>query len=57
MSDKNALKRFGGSLEWFMERVGFREEEIELVKTNGERDECEKDNILRAKMMKNRSCS
>ena len=49
---EKVLKRFGGSLEWFVERMGIREEEIELVKGNGEMNEREKDQILRAKRMK-----
>ena len=46
------MKRFGGSLEWFMERVGIREEEMEQVIRNREMDDCGKDQILQAKRMK-----
>ena len=49
---EKVLKRFGGSLEWFVERMGIRDEEIELVNGNGEIDERGKDQILRGKRMK-----
>ena len=48
---EKALKRFGASLEWLMERVQIREEEIEEVR-KGEIEETEKEQTLRVKRMK-----
>ena len=36
---ENALKRFDASLEWFIERVQFREEEIEKIRRNNQMEQ------------------
>ena len=46
------LKRFKASLEWFVERIAVRDEELETIRRNGELEEREKNDILRAKRMK-----
>ena len=49
---EKALKRFDASLEWLLERIGMREEEIERIIQNEEMDETEKNQVLRAQRMK-----
>ena len=49
---EKALKRFNASLEWFVERIAMRDEEMETIRRNGQLEECEKNDILRAKRMK-----
>ena len=46
---EKVLKRFDASIEWFMERVDMREEEIEKVRLDREIQESEKAKTLRAK--------
>ena len=48
---EKALKRFGASLEWFVERVSIREKEMDMIRQNGELDDHEKSLMLRAKRM------
>ena len=48
---ENGLKRFGASIEWLIERISLRDEEIAVLR-NGEMEAREKDQIVRAKMMK-----
>ena len=50
---EKVIKRFDGSLEWLMERIALREEEIEHAKRNREMNEREKSKVLRAKRLKN----
>ena len=42
---------FNASLEWFLERVEMREEEIHTIRQNAEIEEREKKDTLRPKMM------
>ena len=49
---EKVLKRFDASLEWLMERIGIREEEMNKVGQNGEMEEGEKTKILQAKRTK-----
>ena len=49
---EKGLKRFDASLEWLLERIGMREEEIERIRQNGEIDETEKNQVLRTQRMK-----
>ena len=49
---EKALKRFDASLEWFLERVKMRDEEIERIRLDKEIQESEKNQMLRAKRMK-----
>ena len=48
---EKALKRFDASLEWLIERIAIREDEIEAIRKNGEMEEQEKNQVLRAKRM------
>ena len=49
---EKSLKRFGASLEWFLERVEIRDEEVQTIRQSTEMVEREKKDALRAKMMK-----
>ena len=49
---EKVLRRFDASLEWFVERISVRDEELETIRRNGELEEREKNDILRAKGMK-----
>ena len=49
---EKALKRFDASLEWLMERIEMRDEEIKMIKENDEMGEREKDNSIRIKSVK-----
>ena len=49
---EKVLKRFDASLEWFIERIWMREEEIENVRGDREVEEREKSPLLRAKRLK-----
>ena len=46
------LKRFNASLEWLLERISLRDEELEVLRQNMDMDQREKDAILGAKRMK-----
>ena len=46
------LKRFGASLEWFLERVEIRDGEMQTIRQSTEMVEREKKDTLRGKMMK-----
>ena len=50
---EKVLKRFDAPLEWFMERIETREEEMEVIRKNGEIEEGEKIQMLRVKKTKN----
>ena len=52
MKIEKGLRRFGASLEWFMERIQMRDEEIEALGLNDEVEERENDKVVRAKRMK-----
>ena len=49
---EKCLKRYGASLEWLMERIAMREEDIEAIRVNGGMEECENTQVLRAKRRK-----
>ena len=49
---EKALPRFDASLEWFMERVQMREEQLEKFKTDGQMEECAKMKMLRDRRRK-----
>ena len=49
---EKVLKRFDASLEWLMDRIQTRDDEIEALRQNGEIEERERDNILRTKRAK-----
>ena len=49
---EKALKRFEASLEWLIERISIRDDEIEAKRKNGEIEEQEKNQVLRVKRMK-----
>ena len=49
---ENMLRRFDASLEWLLEGIQMRENEIETIKQNGEVEGCEKEQMLRAKKSK-----
>ena len=49
---EKALKRFDASLEWLLERIGMRDEEMNEIKQNAEMDESEKTLKLKAMKMK-----
>ena len=49
---EKVLKRFDASLEWFLERVNLRDEEINTIKGNQEMEAHGKAQILRAKRLK-----
>ena len=46
---ENPLKQFGASLEWLLERIGLRDEEIDAIGRNGEIEEREKRQLICAK--------
>ena len=46
---EKVLKRFGASLEWLLERIGLRDEEINAIGRNGEIEEREKRQLICAK--------
>ena len=52
---EKGLRRFGASLEWFLERVGIRERDIESIEHNHEIEDSEKTEIIKAKRMKSRA--
>ena len=43
------MKRFGASLEWLMERIGLRDEEIEKIRSDGVLEERAKREMLKAR--------
>ena len=45
---EKALKRFDASLEWFLERIGMRDREIEKIKADGQMEERAKEETVRA---------
>ena len=45
------LKRFDASLEWFMERIVMRAEEMERIKSDDKMNEAEKSQLLMSKRM------
>ena len=49
---EKALRRFGASLEWFMERIQTRDEEIEMIRKDEQMEERERKLVLRAKRTK-----
>ena len=49
---EKALKRFGASLEWLLERIGMRDDEIEKIEHDEEIEGSEKTVIIKAKRMK-----
>ena len=49
---EKALRRFDASLEWLMERIAMRDEEIEEMKKNGGIEVSEREQMIRAKRMK-----
>ena len=49
---EKCLKRYDSSLEWLMERIGMRDVEIEAIRGNGEMEESEKTQVIRAKRRK-----
>ena len=46
---EKVLKRFDASLEWLMERVSLREEEIDKIRGNEEIQEREKEQMIKVK--------
>ena len=46
------LKRYDASLEWLRERIGLRDEEIDAIRRNGEIEERDKRQIIRAERAK-----
>ena len=49
---EKALKRFDASLQWLLERITIREDEIDAIRRNGDIDDQEKNQVLRAKRMR-----
>ena len=49
---EKVLKRFDASLEWLMERIAMREDEMEEIKRNEEMEAREKDRMMNAKKLK-----
>ena len=49
---EKALRRFDASMEWLMERIDLRVEEIDAILKNGEMEPHEKTQIVRVKRMK-----
>ena len=49
---EKALRRFDASLEWFMERVQMREEQLEKIRADGQMEECAKMKMLRDRRRK-----
>ena len=49
---EKVLNRFDASLEWLMERMNMRDEEMDKIRENENIQESEKDQILRAKRVK-----
>ena len=49
---EKVLKRYDASLEWFLERVKMRDEEIERIRLDTEIKESEKNQMLRAKRIR-----
>ena len=49
---EKVLKRFDASLEWLMERIAVRDEEIDGIRQNEEMDDREKNQMLQAKKTK-----
>ena len=49
---EKVLRRFGGSLEWLLERIQLREEDMGNIMQNRENGEREKEQLIRAKRMK-----
>ena len=49
---EKTLKRFGASIEWLLERIGMRDDEIEKIEHDEEIEGSEKTVIIKAKRMK-----
>ena len=49
---EKVLRRFDASLEWLMERIEMRDEEIKKIRENDEMEEREKTEVLRSQRMK-----
>ena len=50
---EKTLKRFDASLEWLMERIGVRDDEMEKIRRDDQMAESEKAEMLRAQKLKN----
>ena len=49
---EKALERFDASLEWLMERIGLREEEMERIRRDDEKiEESERSEIMRSQRL------
>ena len=50
---EKCLRRFDSSLEWFVDRVNLREDELRVIEQNGEIESREKAQLIQAKRTKN----